>query len=90
MCMPTVVSYLLSNAFGTKVNGAPSERQLFNTRTDEWEEPDAEEKGLLLGHRNGDTGVIRVSDEDRSIRLGRALDGHTMRWLGAILHVCQA
>ena len=88
--MPTVVSCLLSNAYTTKVNGAPREGQLYNTSTNEWEEPDAEEKEQLLGYTPGDTATPGVSNEDRSIRLGRALDGHTMRWLGAILHANQA
>ena len=77
--MPTVVSFLLSNAYRTKDNGAPGEGHLYNTNTDEWEEPDAEEKEQLLGYTPGDTITPGVSDEDRSIRLGRALDGHTMR-----------
>ena len=88
--MPTVVSFLLSNAYRTKDNGTLGEGQLYNTNTDEWEEPDAEEKEQLLGYTPGDTITPGVSDEDRSIRLGRALDGHTMRWLGAILHASQA
>ena len=88
--MPTVVSYLLSNAYGQKNNGAPGEGQLFNKHSNEWEEPNAEEKEQLLGYAPGDTAAPGVSDEDRSIRLGIALDGNTMRWLGAILHASQA
>ena len=42
--MPTVVSYLHSNAFRTKENGTPGEGQVYNRLTREWEEPDAEEK----------------------------------------------
>ena len=87
--MPTVVSYLLSNAYRPKNDGAPGEGQLFNTNSNEWEEPDAEEKEQLLGYTPGDTAALGVFDEDRSIRLGRALDGNTMRWLGAILHASQ-
>ena len=55
-----------------------------------WEEPDAEEKELLLGYTLGDTAAAGVSDGDRAVRLGRALDGTTTRWLGAILHASQA
>ena len=47
--MPTVVSYLGSNAFRTKANGTPGEGQVFNIQTDMWEEPDVEEKERLLG-----------------------------------------
>ena len=84
--MPTVVSYLLSNAYRTKANGAPGEGQLYNSTTKEWEEPNAEEKEQLLGYTPTDTATPGVSNEDRAIRFGRALDGHTMRWLGAVLH----
>ena len=63
---------------------------MFNKHSNEWEELDAEEKEQLLGYTPGDTAAPGVSDEDRSIRLGRALDGNTMRWLGAILHASQA
>ena len=70
LCMPTVVSFLLSNAYKTKDNGALGEGQLFNTSTNVREEPDAEEKEQLLGYTLGDTSTPGVSDEDRSIRLG--------------------
>ena len=88
--MPTVVSYLMSNAYRPRDNGTPGEGQLFNTHTSNWEEPDAEEKEQLLGYTPDDTVTPGVSDEARAIRLGRALDGHTMRWLGAVLHASQA
>ena len=88
--MPTVVSYPCSNAYRPKDNGAPGEGELFNKFTCEWEEPDAEEKELLLGYSKGDTAAPGVSDAERSKRLGRALDAHTMRWLGATLHASQA
>ena len=88
--MPTIVSYLLSNAFRPKENGTPGEGQVFNKVSNKWEEPDAEEKEMLLGFNRCDTAAIGVSDEDRSIRIGRALDANTMRWLGAFLHASQA
>ena len=72
--MPTVVSYLLSNAFRPKEGEAPREGQVFNIVSNTWEEPDAEEKEILLGYTRGDTIVAGVSDEERSIRIGRALD----------------
>ena len=87
--MPTVVSYLHSNAFRTKESGAPGEGQVYNRITRVWEEPDADEKELLLGYSPGDTAAPGVSDEERAIRLGRALDGNVMRWLGAYLYACQ-
>ena len=88
--MPTVVSYLNSNAYRMKANGSPGEGQLYNTLSDQWEEPDAEEKEALLGYKRGDTTASGVSFDERAIRLGRALDGNTMRWLGAILYASQA
>ena len=88
--MPTVVSYLHSNAFKPKDNGTLGEGEVFNTKTNVWEEPDGEEKELLLGYTLGDTAAAGVSDEDRAVRLGRALDATTMRWLGAILYASQA
>ena len=72
--------------FRPKDDRAPGEGEVFNIVTNEWEEPDAKEKEMLLGYTLGDTTAAGVSDEDRAIRLGRALDGNTMRWLGAILH----
>ena len=90
LVMPTIVSYLESNAFRRKDNGAPGEGQLFNITTKLWEEPDAEEKELLLGYQRGETATPGITEDQRAIRLGRALDGNTMRWLGAFLHASQA
>ena len=89
VCMPTVVSYLQSNAFRAKENGAPGEGQVFNTHTDEWEEPDVSEKERFLGFQVGDTAAPGVTADARAIRIRRALDAHTMRWLGAFLHASQ-
>ena len=88
--MPSVVSYLRSNAFRPKENGNPGEGEVFNTISLEWEEPDAEEKDMLLGYAAGDTSASGVTESERAIRLGRALEGNTMRWLGAYLHASQA
>ena len=90
VCMPTVVSYLGSNAFRAKANGAPREGQVFNIQTDMWEEPDVEEKERLLGFQSDDTTTPGVTSVARAIRIGRALDANTMRWLGAFLHASQA
>ena len=88
--MPTVVSYLRSNAFRPKENGNPGEGEVFNTSSLEWEEPRAEEKEMLLGYTAGDASAPGVMESERAIRLGRALEGNTMRWLGAYLHASQA
>ena len=90
VCMPTVVSYPRFNAYRPQDNGAPGEGELFNTYTNKWEEPNADEKELLLGYSRGDTAALGVTNAKRSMRLGRALDAHTMRWLGAMLHANQA
>ena len=86
VCMPTVVSYLGSNAFRIKANGAPGEGQVFNIQTYVWEEPDVEEKERLLGFQADDIATPGVTSAARSIRIGRALDATTMRWLGAFMH----
>ena len=44
MVMPTIVSYLESNAFKARDNGALGEGQVFNIISKIWEEPDTEEK----------------------------------------------
>ena len=49
-----------------------------------------EEKELLLGYAAGDQSAPGVTEAERAIRLGRALEGNTMRWLGAYLHASQA
>ena len=90
ICMPTVVSYLKSRAFRPKEDGTPGEGEVFNTISLEWEEPDVEEKEQLLGFTTGSTVARGVTDVERAIRVGRALDGNTMRWLGAYLHASQA
>ena len=90
VCMPTVVSYLRSNTFRTKMSGAPGEGQVLNLMTAEWEGPDVLEKEQLLGIQVNDTAASGVTTDARAIRIGRALDAHTMRWLGAFLHACQA
>ena len=45
---------------------------------------------MLLGYAAGITSAAGVTEAERAIRLGRALEGNTMRWLGAYLHVSQA
>ena len=44
---------------------------------------------MLLGYAAGDTAAPMVAEAERAIRLGRALEGNTMRWLGAYLHASQ-
>ena len=54
---------------------------MYNTHTAVWEEPDIEEKELLMGYAAGETATPGVTSDQHSIR--RTMDGHTMRWLGA-------
>ena len=42
-----------------------------------------EEKEALMGYAKEATTTLDVTENQRSIRIGRALDGTTMRWLGA-------
>ena len=74
--MPTVVSYLRSNAFRAKDNGTLGEGEVFNIHTNILEEPDTSEKEQLLGSLPGDTFAPGVSKEQRAIRIGRALDAN--------------
>lgn len=60
-----------------------------NTRISVWEEPNVTGKEPLMGYVAGETETPGVTEEQRAIRLGRAMDGHTMRWLGALLHASQ-
>ena len=60
-----------------------------STTDSQWEEPDAYEKELLLGYLPGDTAAPGISDEERAIQLGRALDANVMRCLGAYLYASQ-
>ena len=74
-----MVSYLHSNAFRPKENSNPREGEVFNTISLEWEEPDVEEKELLLGYAAGNTSAAGVTEAERAIRSGRALEGNTIR-----------
>ena len=83
--MPTVVSYLRSNAFRPIDAGQPGEGEVFNLNTKESKVPDVLEKEMLLGYARNGTASPHVTKADRSIRLGRALDANVMRWMGALL-----
>ena len=55
-----------------------------NTNTHRWEEPDVGEKEQLLGFPVGTTRAEGVSTKQRAERLGKCMEGNTMRWLGAL------
>lgn len=63
---------------------------MFNTSTSLWEELNVVEKVRLMGYMAGGTKMQGVIQEQRAITSGRAMDGHTMRWLGALLHTSRA
>ena len=83
--MPTVVSYLHNNAFRPIDARQPGEGEVFNLNTEEWEEPDVLEKGMLLGYARNETASPHVTKADRSIRLARSLNANVMRWMEALL-----
>ena len=82
--MPTIVSFKGSYAFRTQEDGSPREGQVYNTNTHRWEEPDMGEKEQLLGFPEGTTWAEGVSAKQRAERLGKCMEGNTMRWLGAV------
>ena len=83
--MPTVVSFIRSNAYWTQPNGSAREGEIFNTTARRWEEPDCRQKEQMMGYRLDETACPNIADEQRSIRLGRSLDVNVMYHLGAIL-----
>ena len=81
--MPTVVSFLRSNAYRPKPDGRLGEGKVYNVIYERWEEPSVREKKKLMGYNEGDTAAGGVTEAQRTVRFGRALNGHTMRWFGA-------
>ena len=82
--MPTIVSYLGNNAFGPKDNGELGEGMVYNTLTSVREEQDVTENELLKGYRVGDSEALGVTEAQHAVKLGRTMDGHTTRELGAL------
>ena len=88
-CMPTIVSYPKSHAYRTKENGKPGEGQLWNKTMKRWDEPSLNEKEQMMGYNIDATKAGHVTIGQRAMRLGQAMDGNTMRWLGAFLYATQ-
>lgn len=86
VCLPTIVSYPKSHAYRPQANGTPGEGQLWNTNIKCWEIPTLQEKEQLLGYRIDSTNGGLATDLQRVKRLGQAMAGNTMRWLGAFLY----
>ena len=55
ICMPTVVSFIRSNAYRTKANGEPGEGEVFNLAREEWKEPNCQEKEQMMGYMANET-----------------------------------
>ena len=85
VCMPTIVSFPKSHAYRPKANGKPGEEQLWNKLLRRWEEPYLAEKVQMLGYRVGETASGLATPTQRVVRLGQAMDGNTMRWMGAFM-----
>ena len=89
VCMPTVVSFPRSNAYRPKPDERPGEGEVYNVIYERWEEPSVGEKERLIGYNEGDTAAEGVTEVQRTVRLGRALNSHTMRWFRAFLWAAQ-
>ena len=90
ICMPTVVSYITSNAHRPKFDATPREGEVFNLTKEEWKEPDCREKEEMMGYMADETECPHASKIERSMRLGRALDANVMLHLGAMLAAAHA
>ena len=82
--MPTIVTFQGSYAFRTQEDGSQGEGQVYDTNTHRWEEPDVGEKEQLLGFAEGTTRAEGVSAKQRAERLGKCMEGNTMRWSEAL------
>ena len=89
VCMPTIVSFPKSHAYRLQANGKPGEGQLWNKHKRCFEEPTIEEKEQFMGYPIGFTMGGQATPQERSKRLGQAMDGNTIRWFGAFLHAEQ-
>ena len=72
ICMPTVVSYIKSNAYRPKTDGELGEGEVFNLAREEWEEPDCHEKEQMMGYMADERECQGASEAERSMRLDRA------------------
>ena len=79
------MTYPGSFAFRRRVNGNPGEGQLWDRVSHNWIEPTLREKEKLMGYRVDDTQGGLATDQERTSRLGQAMDGNTLRWMGAFL-----
>ena len=73
----------------TVMFGKPGEEQLWNKRTKKWKEPTIHEREQMMGYAIDATKAAHVTIQQRTMRLGQAMDANTMRWFGAFLFVTQ-
>ena len=90
ICMPTIVNYPGSHAYRMQENGKPGEGQLWNKAMRRRDEPSLKEREQLMGYEPDATKTAHVTVQQRAQRLGQAMDGNTMRWLGAFLYATQS
>ena len=88
--MLTLVNFPRIHAFRPKANGAPGEGQLWNTALRRWEIPNISEQKELMRYPVGITAEGLATPAQRSSRLEQALDGNTLRWMGAFLQATHA
>ena len=67
------------------MNGTPGEGQLWDQVDHNWIEPTLKEKEQLMGYRVDDTRGGLATESERAARLGQAMDGNTLKWMGAYL-----
>ena len=87
--MPTVVSYPRSHAYRMQKDGKPGEGKLWNKTMRRWDEPSSKEREQLIRYKVDATLAGHVTVQQRAQRLGQAMDGNTMRWLGTYLYATQ-
>ncbi|CAI7912910.1 unnamed protein product [Closterium sp. NIES-53] len=78
--LPTLVAY--EEARGFKMEGElPGPGMIYDVRKGRWEEPTANEREAAMGHLWGATAHPEVTERQRRVALGRAMDVNVMMWL---------
>jgi transposase InsO family protein len=76
---PTFTAYPLSRAFRAGKPGS-----IYDTNTDQWTEPNAEEREAAMGYDVGATEAPGVTNSERRRLLGQAMDVHSIIGLWAV------
>ena len=77
--LPTIVAYPQSHAFRPGQPGA-----VWDSSTEQWTEPTADECELAMGYQQGTTAAPGVSEQQRRAVMGRCMDANVMQALCAI------